>query len=138
MTTQRGFSLLEVLVTSALLATALLGLAALGVRAVQDAALGRDQAAAFALLQDLEGRVALSGGRGTWRLPAAHTLPEWRSWSSEASGRLPMASATLCRDATPDDGTASDSACDGQGALTAKLFWRRFTESQRQSRTLTP
>ncbi len=138
MNTQRGFSLLEVLVASALLATALLGLAALGVRAVHDAALGRDQVAAFVLLQDLEGRMALSGGRETWRLPTAHALPEWRAWSSEARQRLPNASALLCRDATPDDGTTSDNACDGHGTLTVKLFWRRFTDTQRQSRSLTP
>ncbi len=122
---QAGFSLLEVLVAGAVLATALLGLATLATRGVAQAADTRDQLAAEVLLRDLEGRMALTGGPAAWRSPAgpdAQTLEEWRL---RVPSSLPGGIGRLCLDSTPEDGGTDEPACDGAGALVAKLAWRR-------------
>jgi type IV pilus assembly protein PilV len=44
-------------------------------------------------------------------------------WTQHATDALPGATAVMCMDSTPDDGTPSAPACDGLGMNTVKLFW---------------
>ena len=120
---QGGFSLLEVLISSALLATALLGLASLTLRGMEDAAASRDELVAAILIRDIAGAVLISGQ------PAGHfpapgfAQSELEQWQERVRNALPGARGVVCRDSTPDDGAATLPACDGAGALVGKLFW---------------
>ncbi len=122
---EEGFSLLEVLVASSLLATALLGLAAMAVRGLEDATAARDELVAALLLRDFEGRIALTGGANAWRAPIGQAQAELRDWRRHVASAMPEGGAQVCRDSTPDDGRAGAPACDGGGGLVAKVFWRR-------------
>jgi len=133
-----GFSLLEVLISSALLATALLGLATLALRGMEDAAASRDELVAGILMRDLEGRVAVSG-LAPDRFPApGFAQDELEQWQSRVSQALPGGRGLLCRDSTPDDGSPTAPACDGAGAAVTKVFWQQPLrgEAERRVRVL--
>jgi type IV pilus assembly protein PilV len=45
-------------------------------------------------------------------------------WQSEIAAQLPGATGVVCRDSTPEDGTAAAPLCDGTGNIIAvKLWW---------------
>ena len=44
-------------------------------------------------------------------------------WTQHATDALPGATAVMCMDSTPEDGTPANPACDGLGMNTIKLFW---------------
>lgn len=136
----QGFSLLETLIASALLASTLLGLGALASQSLQFAALTRDQFIASALLTDLEGRMALTGGALAWQSGDALTAGERARWLNLAQQRLSRAQLDLCRDASPLDGDRGVARCDGTGPLVAKLHYRSplLRQDQRQTRLLPP
>jgi len=130
---QGGFSLLEVLISSAVLATALLGLATLMMRGMEDAAASRFELAAAILLRDLVSRQQVAG-ETLDRPPAGSFLDqELSQWRDQALDSLPASDLAICRDGTPDDGEAGSHACDGSGALVVKLFWT-VPLSQEQAR----
>lgn len=137
---QAGFSLLETLIASTLLATALLGLGALAARSLQDAAITRDHFIAGLLLADLEGRVTLSGGAAAWQASGPGTEGERDAWRERVRTQLPFTTVHLCPDMTPEDGDPANDGCDGAGPLTAKLHFRTFLhqDAQRQVQVLSP
>ena len=54
---------------------------------------------------------------------AANDFAEWLTEVQSATV-LPSGAGVICLDSTPDDGTPSSPACDGQGnVLTIKLWW---------------
>ncbi len=56
--------------------------------------------------------------------PARMALLDHWQWSSTLGRELPGGSGVVCIDATPDDGTAAATACDGAGTMLAvKVFW---------------
>ncbi len=137
---QAGFSLLETLIASTLLATALLGFGAMAASTLQEAAITRDHSVAALLLADLEGRVTLSGGAAAWQAPGPEAVTERDTWHEQVRRQLPFATVHLCPDTTPEDGDPTGDGCDGGGPLTAKLHFRTFLhqEAQRQIQVLTP
>ena len=44
-------------------------------------------------------------------------------WQQELEQSLAGATGLVCRDATPEDGHATDPACDGNGRTLVKVFW---------------
>ncbi len=45
-------------------------------------------------------------------------------WNTDVAASLPSGSGIICVDSTPEDGTATASACDGIGSsLTVKIWW---------------
>ena len=129
-----GYSLLEVMLSSTILATALLGLAALANASLLDLAYAHDRFVAAMLARDLEGRIALHGEPGDW------SETERSAWRQDLANRLPQGHGLWCTDGTPDDGHPGAPACDGSGPLQLKLFWRRGGEVdwQRLHRRLVP
>lgn len=58
-------------------------------------------------------------------------------WLQHATTALPGATAVMCMDSTPDDGSPTNPTCDGLGMNTVKLFWTdtRNVDSLAQSDT---
>jgi type IV pilus assembly protein PilV len=44
-------------------------------------------------------------------------------WQVQLRNELPDGSGLVCRDSTPNDGSAEDPQCDGTGAVVIKIFW---------------
>lgn len=120
-----GFSLLEVLISSALLATALLGLASLTLRGMEDAAASRDELVAAILMRDIAGSVALSGLPPERFPEPGFAQRELEQWQQRVSSALPHAHGVVCLDSSPADGDPAQPACDGTGAAVAKVFWKQ-------------
>ena len=164
MSVNRGFTLLEVLIAVVVLAIGLLGLAKLqtfGLHANHDANL-RTQATLLAY--DITDRIranraAFLDADGDYIAPSSGTTSkqcEWNgttvedctptemaqfdlaAWRSRVTSDLPGGAATVCLDATPDDGDDTDGdgaidateyACDGSGSVYAvKVWWTELDE----------
>ena len=141
---QRGFTLVEVLVSSLVLGIGLVGVAGLQALSLQNnqSAFMRSQATAMAY--DLADRMRsnVPGAQGGFYVPAAaemndgcittagcspaeiarHDLAEW---TDTVGDYLPMGEGFVCVDSTPEDGTgAADPQCDGNGNQFAiKIWW---------------
>lgn len=148
---ERGFTLLEVLVTLVIFGVGMLGVAAMQMTALtgldssqhrSTAALKASELAERARANPLGKYETTAAAHGTCRSThytdthAAATVctPEvlaaddlW-DWNAELAARLPDGAGVICRDNTPDDGTPTAPACDGGDAarpvLTVKVWWR--------------
>jgi type IV pilus assembly protein PilV len=66
---------------------------------------------------------------------------DFNEWLAEVQtgSVLPSGAAVICLDSTPDDGTPSDAACDGQGnVLSIKLWWSEKGQQHRFVTTFRP
>lgn len=71
-------------------------------------------------------------GTGSNCTPANMALLDHAQWADVLGDELPSGTGVVCRDSTPDDGTAAAPACDGAGAMHAvKVFWREKGEPSR-------
>jgi type IV pilus assembly protein PilV len=69
---------------------------------------------------------------------AVNDFAEWLTEVQSASV-LPSGAGVICLDSTPDDGTPSDAACDGQGnILSIKLWWAEKGQQHRFVTTFRP
>lgn len=141
---QRGFTMVEVLVSSLILGIGLVGVAGMQALALKNnqSAFMRSQATAMAY--DLADRMRsnVTGADGGFYDPsiaarnnacvtpagcspadiARHDLAEWRD---AVSDYLPMGEGFVCVDSTPNDGTGADNPqCDGAGTeFSIKIWW---------------
>ena len=44
-------------------------------------------------------------------------------WQQDVAAMLPEGKGFLCLDATPNDGDATETGCDGAGERVVKVFW---------------
>ena len=51
------------------------------------------------------------------------SLGRYLRWQSQANQLLPDGEAVICRDSTPADGQAGSHECDGSGPIVSKVFW---------------
>jgi type IV pilus assembly protein PilV len=66
---------------------------------------------------------------------------DFNEWLAEVQtgSVLPQGAAVICLDSTPDDGTPSAAACDGQGnVLSIKLWWVEKGQQHRFVTTFRP
>jgi len=141
---QSGFTLIEVMVSTVVLAIGLLGLAGL-----QAASLSSNQSAfmrtqASALAYDLADRMRSNIASGASGFYAAGTAAyaagcsttagcspqqmaqnDMAEWNAAISTYLPLGQGLVCTDSTPNDGSSTANAqCDGIGALLSiKIWW---------------
>ncbi len=149
--TNRGFTLLEVLVATIILAVGLLGISGMQVMGLRSnhSALMRSQATIFAY--DMSDRMRANGeafkpAAGFYNNPAAAVdnncatttgcdslamaKNDMSAWSANIVNTLPVGAGIVCIDSTPDDGTSSAAACDGIGSSYAiKIWWQDNRDS---------
>ena len=141
---RRGIALLEALIAILLLSAGALAYAALQVKGLKGnhSALWRSKATLLAY--DMADRMRanhaglLAGNYNALTtpqtitdcgvtadcLPARMALLDYDQWSTTLGRELPAGVGVICLDATPDDGTAAATGCDGSGSMLAvKVFW---------------
>jgi type IV pilus assembly protein PilV len=156
---QRGFTLVEALISVVIMSIGLLGVAALQTRSLGSTNISSKRSQAVLLAGDLADRmranrvaadVAAASNYGN--IAAAdnacraihynHThnvgactavqlaADDLADWSAQIAALLPSGSGVVCRDSTPNDGTVAAPACDGNGnAFAIKIFWSEKTDN---------
>ncbi len=142
---QAGYSLVEVLVSVTVLMIGLLGLAGLQAASLRWTADAGQQAAAARLAQELAEMIRaqpgeveryVAGAAGSPSVDAAcygsggcsvaaRVATDLAEWRAQVAAALPGGFATVCRDATPGDGSIASPGCSG-GALdpvVMKFWW---------------
>lgn len=156
---QRGFTLLEVLVTLVIFAFGMLGVAGLQVVSLANMDSAQHRSAATLKATEMAERIranpgaAYSGVTGADnRCRTAHyanrnaapancsgselAADDLWDWSQELAARLPSGRGTVCIDSTPADGVPGAEACDGNGtALAIKVWWN---DKPRSAAAVTP
>lgn len=139
---QRGFSLIELAVSSAIYSmglgsvSLLMLLALQGTTEARQESLARIEAASLAELilmnSDAVGHYALdpAGDAGPCDAdnpctPAEMAVANLAAWRQGLADGLPGATGLVCLDGTPVDGQPGDPACDGLGSPVVKVFWQR-------------
>ena len=141
---QHGIALMEAMVAVMLLSLCALAYAGLQLRGLQagSSALWRSKATllAYEMADRMRAnRAAVTAGQyNSLTAPQAvsdcgATAPcttarmaqlDYAQWSTALAVALPGGTGVVCLDATPDDGSRSDAACSGSGAMLAvKVFW---------------
>jgi len=155
-----GLAMTEALVTLLVLSLAALGQAALQMRSLGAQAGAAWMSQATVLAADAADRLranpaGVAAGRYDALLVPAALSPsctaatpcgsdqiavrDFVRWRADLAAMLPQGQGVICRDATPDDGTAEAPACDGSGAwLAVKVFWRERDQRSRLVLTVQP
>ncbi|MEO1201838.1 MAG: type IV pilus modification protein PilV [Pseudomonadota bacterium] len=141
---QRGFTLVEVLVSSLVLGIGLVGVAGLQALSLKNTQSAFMRSQATAMAYDLADRMRsnVAGALGGSYVPAsANKVPgctttagctpeeiaqnDLAEWLAAIDNNLPAGEGFVCIDSTPDDGTGSgDPQCDGAGTEFAiKIWW---------------
>ena len=138
--TQTGFSLIEVTVAAAIFSMGLAGLSLLLLTAVMGTAEAGHHTLASTKASSLAEMIALNSdasGHYINPLPAQdyscldgegcaggrRAAAELVAWQQDLAAELPKGRGLVCRDSTPDDGHSADAACDGEGEMVVKVFW---------------
>ena len=138
---QRGFSLIEVSIASAIFSMGLAGVSLMLLTAIMGTAEAGHQTIATNSAGSLAELIAVNtDAAGHFVYPqgadeglcvdtldcsyAAMAATEVVSWQRELAAELPNGAGLVCRDSTPDDGHRQDAACDGNGGLVVKVFWQ--------------
>lgn len=141
---QSGFSLIEVLVALTILVIGLLGLAGLQFASLRWTADAAQTAAVARLGQEMAEKLRARPGTLDAYVQAARGAPaaeracyaasgcptsagvatDLAEWLDAVAQSLPAGRATLCRDASPEDGSVADAACSGgAGDPVVMKFW---------------
>lgn len=134
-----GFSLVEVLIASAIFSIGCAGLALMLMHAVHGSAEARNRSVATMEASSLAELILLNPtalGHYMDAAPASANcisgMPcdsaDWAAdnlerWQLELQQSLADATGLVCRDASPLDGTVDAPACDSSGSTVVKVFW---------------
>ena len=136
---QCGFSLVEVTVATMLFSMGLGSLSIMLMSAVHGTSEARHQTVAAMQADSLAEMIAMSSdayghlvnpvqpyrGQCPGEICTESDLAttNLHDWQNQVSRELPGGVGLVCRDSSPDDGSDTDPACDGNGALVVKIFW---------------
>jgi type IV pilus assembly protein PilV len=143
---QQGFSLIELSVATAIYSMGLGSLSLLMLFALHGTAGARLDTAAVVHAASLAELIAMnSDAVGHYVYPTepaagacdagspctSEQMATWNfmTWRDRVVADLPDGDGLLCRDSSPDDGDATDPACDGGGGPVVKVFWRAPADS---------
>ena len=135
-----GFSLIEVLVASAVFSLGLAGFTALLLNSIIGSAEARREGIASIAAASLAEQIRLnptvvdryinppkyvslicSGDNSC--TPENQADYDFKLWQIELADSIKNARGLVCRDETPQDGIEGNSQCDGTGPLVIKIFW---------------
>jgi type IV pilus assembly protein PilV len=150
---QRGFTMVEALVTVLIFAIGLLGVIGLQTLALSSSSMSAQRNDATVLALDMADRMranlgAVNTGPGTGydvAVPASNTCravyadataaaatctsnqlaaDDLFDWQAQIQQTLPSGAGAVCIDSTPEDGTPAAPGCDGVGrAFAVKIWW---------------
>jgi type IV pilus assembly protein PilV len=136
---QSGFSLVELSVAMAIFSMGLGSLSMMLLASIHGTAEARHQTVAAIQANSLAEMIAMStDAYGHYINPSdfdtaacAHDFCDeeamasgnMMSWKTRIHDELPGGKGLVCRDSTPEDGSAINPSCDGSGALVIKVFW---------------
>jgi type IV pilus assembly protein PilV len=150
---RRGIALMEAMIAILLLSIGALGYAALQIKGLSASSSSMWRSKASNLAYEMADRMranragAVAGAYNALGAPqvvtdcgaVADCSPvrmaqlDHAQWNTTLANELPGGSGVVCRDATPDDGTAASTACDGAGNMLAvKVFWTERGVASRQ------
>lgn len=161
LTGSKGFSLVEVMIAASIISMGLAGVSLLLLTAISGTAEAGHRTIATNSSGSLAELIAMSGQTAehyteppivnglTCDQPDnctddQRTHAELLNWQHQLAEALPGGTGLVCRDSTPDDGNASEPACDGHGLLVVKVFWtepvsiRHDDDGHRRLVTLVP
>lgn len=151
---QRGFTLVEVLVTLVIFAFGMLGVAGLQMVSLSNMDSAQFRSTASLKAAEMAERIRANGGTsysgviGTDNkcrtahynnryaspekcTPAQLAADDVWDWNQELAHRLPSGSGAVCIDSTPEDGVPGSPACDGTGsAMAIKVWWTETAKSE--------
>ncbi len=151
---QRGFNLVEVLVSLAVLTIGLTGVAALliqGMSASNSATLNsvavtHAQTGVEIMRSNLEAYTAgyFAGDNTTddeyttadcssGCSAEAQADADYASWRTQLAVSMPDGRGYICTDSTPDDGQPGAVACDDEGQNVIKIFWRDIKDQDAEA-----
>jgi len=147
---QKGFSLLEVLISGAIMSTGLAGLAALLLSSVSGTAQAGHRTVATMLAAGLVSQIRITPAAEQTFLQspplvivpcdATHACSaqqfsafNLKTWQLEVALRLPGGLGVVCMDGSPFDGSADNVDCDGGDLLVVKVFWRAGAHQESSS-----
>ena len=141
---RRGIALMEAMIAILLLSIGALGYAALQIKGLSASSSSMWRSKAGNLAYEMADRMranragAMAGAYNNLGAPQTITdcgaaadcspvrmaLLDHGQWNATLATELPGGSGVICLDATPDDGSAQSSGCDGSGTMLAvKVFW---------------
>lgn len=141
MNNNNGFTLLEVLIATVVLAFGLLGLAGLQATSLRNNQSAYNRSQATQLAYDIADRMRANvAGKDTYTTGTATTTADClttagctkeamaendlKEWNDAITATLPGGQGIVCLDDTPNDGTTDASACSGTGDTYAiKIWW---------------
>lgn len=134
-----GFSMIELMVATAIFSMGMGGLSFLMLSAVRGTADAAYLTTAASQGESLAEMILLNSAAGDHYVypategsdcqPGQLCSPESRAaddlgrWRQRLSVNLPQGSGLVCRDSTPEDGIYQTPGCDGLGSLVVKVFW---------------
>ncbi len=156
---QRGFTLVEALISVVIMSIGLLGVAALQTRSLGSTNISSKRSQAILLAGDLADRMRANRvaadttdashyaniGAADNACRAVHynhthnaasctavqlAADDLADWNAQIAAILPAGSGVVCRDTTPNDGAVGAAACDGNGnAFAIKIFWSEKSDN---------
>jgi type IV pilus assembly protein PilV len=163
---QRGFTLVEALISVLIMSIGLLGVAALQTRSLGSTNTASKRSQAVSLASDLADRMRsnrlaadLTAASNYTNIAAAdnscravhyaHThnpvactavqlaADDLADWNARIAAILPSGTGVVCQDGTPNDGAAGAAACDAAGnAYAIKIFWTEKADNQTNAQPL--
>lgn len=68
--------------------------------------------------------------------PAQAAVADYQEWAADVAAQLPAGRGVVCKDSTPEDGTAAAPACDGLGRVIAvKVWWSEKVSTTTDTQT---
>jgi type IV pilus assembly protein PilV len=138
---QGGFSLLEVLITGAIMSSGLAGLAALLFTSVSGTSQSVQKTTASMLADSMVSMQEISPSTRQVFLQSPpltitncdehnycsavqFSQANLSTWQQEVENRLPLGRGVVCLDGSPFDGNADNPECDGGTLMVVKIFWQ--------------
>jgi len=139
---QKGFSLVELTVATAIYSMGLGSLSLMLLLAVQGTSEARMETTAAIQAGSLAEMILLtSDAAGHYAFPpgpdaslcdpavgcSVQEMAAWQldTWRRRLAAELPSGQGLVCHDATPHDGDVENAACSGEGDRVIKIFWEQ-------------